>query len=132
MGAAFFIVLERDIEGVDPFVNGKAIARESDQLDVIASGLGLRAACDFVSQDPADLLEMAEEMGVELPHDPPPEVWYSADEGLDWVSRMTEHLSGNPGAVGDAEAVLADLMEYREVLKAAQSNGVRWHMAVDF
>lgn len=132
MGVAYFIVLERELEGIDSFVNGKAIARESDQLDLIAEALGLRGVNDFVSQDPAALMEMAEAMGIDLPHEPPAEVWFAADEGLDWVLQIEKHLNENPGSVGDAEEVLADLMEYRVLLETAKSNGMRWHMAVDF
>ena len=132
MGAAYYIVLDREIAGVDPFVNGKAVARESDRLEIVSQSIGLRDINEFVSASPDDLMATAEELGIELPNEPPPEVWFAPEEGLSWISQLQHHLTANPNAVGDADAVLADLAEYREVLDTAKANDVRWHFAVDF
>jgi hypothetical protein len=118
MGAAYYIVLDREIAGVDPFVNGKAIARESERLDQVTQRLGLRDLNDFVSANPDELLAIAEELGLELPSAPPPEAWYTAEEGLAWISNLQSRLIDNPHEVGDAEAVLEDLAEYRDLLLA--------------
>ena len=132
MGAAYYIVLDREIAGVDPFVNGKAVARESDRLELVTQSLGLRDINEFVSASPDDLMATAEELGIELPNEPPPEAWFTPEEGLTWVSRLQDHLRTNPNEVGDADAVLADLAEYRQLLDTAKANDIRWHFAVDF
>ncbi|MBA3484658.1 MAG: hypothetical protein H0T51_22870 [Pirellulales bacterium] len=93
---------------------------------------GLRDINEFVSASPDDLMATAEELGIELPNEPPPEAWFAPEEGLSWISQLQRHLTANPNAVGDADAVLADLAEYREVLDTAKANDVRWHFAVDF
>ena len=132
MGAAYYIVLEREIDGLDSFVNGKAGARESDRLALVTTSLGLRDVNEFVSANPNDLAAMVEDFGAMLPFEPPPEAWFAAEEGLSWVSQLRKHISASPNSVDDADAVLADLAEYRTVFDAAQANAVRWHFAVDF
>lgn len=132
MGAAYYIVLDREIIGLDPFVNGKAIARESERLAQVTKNLGLRDVNEFVSADPDELLSMAEELGVELPNAPPPEAWFAPKEGLNWTSQLESHLADNPHDVGNASAVLEDLAEYRNVLIAAETHAARWHFAVDY
>ena len=42
MGAAYYIKLDREIAGLDPFVNGKAIARENERLAQVTQQLVLR------------------------------------------------------------------------------------------
>jgi hypothetical protein len=63
MGAAYYIKLDREIAGLDPFVNGKAIARENERLAQVTQQLGLRDVNEFVSADPDELLAIAEELG---------------------------------------------------------------------
>ena len=132
MSAAYYIVLDREIDGIDLFVNGKAVARESDRLALMTQALGLRDINEFVSADPDDLAATAEEFGIDLPDEPPPETWFAPEEGLSWVSQLQAHLTANPDEVGDADTVLDDLAEYRALLNAAQTHEVRWHFAVDF
>lgn len=132
MGAAYYIVLDREIAGLDPFVNGKAVARESERLALVTQQLGLRDVNEFVSADPDELLAIAEELGVELPHAPPPEAWFAPEEGLNWTSQLESHLNNNPHDVGDACAVLEDLAEYRNVLIAAETHSAQWHFAFDY
>lgn len=132
MGAAYYIVLDRQIAGLDPFVNGKAVARESERLERVTQSLGLRDVNEFVSASPDDLMATAEELGIELPGEPPPEAWFAPEEGLSWILQLQNHLKARPNDVSNAEAVLSDLAEYQEVLDAAKENDVRWHFAVDF
>lgn len=132
MGAAYYLVLDREIAGLDPFVNGNAIARESDRLALVTQTLGLRDINEFVSASPDDLIATAVELGIELHVEPPPETWFAPEEGLTWVSQLQDYLTTSPNEVADADAVLGDLAEYRKVLAAAKANDMRWHFAVDF
>ena len=132
MGAAYFFVLDREIAGCDPFVDGKAMARESDRIALITQSVGLRDFNDFVSANPDDLMATAEELGIELPEEATAEAWFAPEEGLSWISQLQTHLSANPSAVEDADAVFADLTEYRALLDTAQANGARSHLTVDF
>lgn len=132
MGVAFFIVPERDVAGLDVFVNGKALAH-CDRLDELMAQAGVRPLMEFFSQDPAEAAAFCEAEGVELPEDGfPPVDWYSADDGLATVRGLLAYLDANPSALADAENVVGDLREYETVLSALAAEGVRWHLAVDF
>lgn len=63
MGAAFFITLQRPIEGIDPYAsNGNALARSCDELDNLAHELGLKPVGEFFSMS-ADEAEQMLDMG---------------------------------------------------------------------
>ncbi len=64
MGVALFIVAEREVEGLDVFVNGKALAR-CDDLDRLAIAAGVRPLMDYLSQSFEDLEEFF--YGMRLP-----------------------------------------------------------------
>jgi hypothetical protein len=133
MGAAYFIALDNPNPGFDPFVNGKAIAREAQRLSRVASTLGLKTPDDYVSMSGDEAASMAEEFGTgDEIQAPPPEQWFDADEGLAWVAQLRAQLLSDARAVKDADAVLADLHEYERVLAQAKSLGAKWHLSVDF
>src|SRR2546423_8005428 len=69
MGAAYFIVLERKIDGLDTMIDGKLLARTSEVLDAIAPQLGVRPISEFISIDPAQAAEFMDgDVGdIELP-----------------------------------------------------------------
>jgi len=120
-------VLEREIPGLDRFVNGKALARTGELLDSIAKEIGVRPLMDFFSAAPEELAGFAEDQGITLKRSLPSEKWFSADEGLQTVKTM----------IGEGEKrqfdirILADLREFQSVLEAAKQNAVGWHLAVD-
>lgn len=63
MGAAFFITLQRPIEGIDPYAtNGKALARRCDELDGLAKELGVMPLGEFFSMS-ADEAEQLLDLG---------------------------------------------------------------------
>ena len=117
MSAALYIVLERQIEGFDPFVNGKALSREEEELDAIARNLGVTPLMGFYSASE----EEAEEFGLETG----PETWFTAEQGLATVNALLAHVEGK-------DAVSADLQEFARVLEEARKQQVRWHLGVDY
>lgn len=132
MGAAYFIALDNPDPGFDPFVNGKAVARDATRLSRVASALGLKTPDDFVSMGGDEAASMAEEFGIGDEAQAPPEQWFDADEGLAWVGRLRAHIQSDAKAVKEADAVLSDLAEYERVLSQAKSIGAKWHFSVDF
>ena len=130
MGVAYYIALERDDAGFDPFVNGKFIARDAEELDVIAKRLGLRPLGDFVqvtTEDLEDTFGEDEDAG-ELPTQA---TWYAPDELLRTVNGLTEYLEQNPSALHGSSETLEDLAEYEQVLTQAQAAAVRVRLAID-
>lgn len=134
MSVAFFIVTERETDGLDTFVNGKAIAHVSEKaLKKICAAAGVKSIYDYVSMDPDELDDFLEDEDVETPDDALPSAqWFPADEGLSWTTKLAEYLKANPTAIKDAPEVLSDLAEYEVVFKALLARGVRWHFQVDF
>jgi hypothetical protein len=127
MGAAYFIVLEREIEGLETGMDGKALSRSIVELDMAAEELGVRALSDYFSMDPMRAAEFMESEGLD-----PGEVELPAlrqflpEEGLVSIRALKTH------AVSQEEGVGEDLRDCERILDAAARVGVRWHFEVDF
>ena len=144
MGAAFYVVVNSDDPGFDTTVDGKALSRHCNQIDVIAGRLGFKPLESYCSQSPEDAHGMmAELMGLEdesdLPPDAqetianmPPEKWYDAEQGLDYAQKVGDHVRANRDTVNDAEAILYDLDSMVTVFTAARERNLKWHLQVDF
>jgi hypothetical protein len=133
MGAALYIVLETDIPGVDALtVDGKALSRASDELDLLAHRLGVKPLMKFFSVDPAEAVALLEDAGGLDGMDLPDETWFEAAEGLQTTDPLLAHLANNPGDVSKSDRVLVDLRAFQSVLERAAAEHVRWHLAVDY
>lgn len=150
MGAAFFIVLNQEAPGFDTMVNGKCLSQDAKRLEKIAKSLGVRPLEEYVSYSPEEVKDMMREMmladmgidpdeieEMELPDEIkamelPDLKWYDPQEGLDWVSKVSEHVRTDSSSVRNPSGVLADLEEYRVVLEQAKQIGALWNLQVDF
>ena len=131
MTAAYFVVLEEPDPGFHTFVSGSAVAKAASNIDRIARNLGIKTLQQFVNADLTEFFDDDEDDfhgTVADVHN----VWFDAAEGLDWATRLAEHIKKNPDDVHDAEAVQSDLAEYQELFKNAAKSGIRWHLEVDF
>ena len=127
MGAALYIALERQIPDFDPFMGGKALSKASGQLDAIAKSLGVRPLTEFFSADPDVVAEFLDE-GAEAP----PQLWFSASEGLSTVRALHAYITANPSAAPGPDMVLGDLSDMERVLTTASEHTVGWCLQVDF
>ncbi len=125
MSLAWYVVLDREVPNLDPFLNGKALARSAPAISRLAAKLGVRDLGDFISASPAEIADLVED---EIADELPPESWYSPEEGLRVVRAMVKEVAKS-SRMGD---VLADLREVERVLDLAEHVGARWHLAVDF
>lgn len=133
MSVAFFIVTEREVAGLDTFVDGKAIAHVPDKaLHKLCRAAGVKPVDAFISMDPDELADFLDDEGADAPDELPPAQWFAPDEGLAWTRQLMAHLQANPAALPDTAGVLADLAEYETVFQGLQQHGVRWHFQVDF
>ena len=161
MGAAYSIVSERPIDGFDLFVRGEAVAGASDHLERLAAAAGVRTLMDFFSMEKAEVdalfellsldpnaAEGEEETQATEPPSPagdevptldeaPPEIWFEARDGLATVHALIEAISNQPTPEHDPyeptpEAILDDLKKFAAVLDHLATEGIRWHLAVDF
>ena len=127
MGAAYFIVLERKIDGVDTNMDGKSLSQHIESLDEAARQLGVCPLSEFFSADPAELAEFMEDEGVDVGNAvPPPLQQFTAQDGLSTVRALASH------SVAQADGVAQDLRECERILSAALQHGVGWHFEVDF
>ena len=84
MGAAYFIVLERKIDGLDTGMNGKSLSRDLEILDEAALKLGVRPLSDYFSADPRQMAEFMQGEGGDLGEmDLSPLQQFTAHDGLD-------------------------------------------------
>lgn len=129
MSVAYYIVLDNDDPGFDPFVNGKFLAKETERLDAICEKLGIKKLDDFLAMSEEDLSDMLDE-DIELPESEG-EQWFSAEEGIAFIAALTAYLSAHSTAVKNTKGVLEDLAEYAEVLEKAKTIGAKWHVNMD-
>ncbi len=121
MSVAYFVVLNVDDPGFDPFVDGKVFTRHLDRINRIAATLGLPAFEDFGSQD---LSEFGGPEGGDT--------WFEPGEGIRWVEALTACLRGDTGLVEECAAILEDLEDYLRVFREADQRGLQWHLELDF
>jgi hypothetical protein len=137
MSTALFIVPEHEVEGLDTFVDGKALAHVKD-LDGLAHAAGVRPLMDFFSETEGDLLGVFGEEGddgeLHLPEgmEVPETAWFDAATGLETVRGLLRYLAAHPDAIPRSRSVVEDLRGFEEVLSGLDKAGVRWHLSVDF
>ena len=127
MGAAYFIVLERKIDGLDTGMDGKGISEHLESLDEAARQLGVRPLSEFFSVDPEQLAEFMEDEEVEAGDEAPaPLQQFAAQDGLATIQALAS------SAAARSDGVAQDLRECERILRAAAQHGVGWHFEVDF
>lgn len=132
MGVALYIVPEREIEGLDPMVDGKALGRLDDEtLETLCREAGVQALLTFFSQDPGELGAFLEEED-ECAEFPGQEEWFKAADGLKTVRGLLAHLQAKPKTLENTEDLIRDLSDMETVLLRLQQENVGWHLAVDY
>ncbi|OOG47534.1 hypothetical protein [Polaromonas sp. A23] len=128
MSVAFYVVLDKEDPGFDTFVNGKALAKEAQKLEVISKKLGIPTFEDFITMSADDIEDM---LGEEVDIPGQEEKWFTPEEGLGFIQKLADHIRVNPSSVTNSKAVLEDLGEYEEVFTKAKGVGARWHLNLD-
>ena len=120
MGSAHYIVLEKDIEGLDAMMDGKCLSRCIDSLDKTARLIGVRPLSDLFSMPPDELAEFMDGADeVELPS----LQQFSALDGLATVRALLSRTEAQPA--------VHDLENCERILSAAARHSVRWHFQID-
>lgn len=130
MSLAWYIVLQSSIPGFSQDVNGKPIARAGDMLEGYAKEAGVTPLMEFFSAAPDVLAAFAEDSGVPLKMDLPPERWFTADEGIITIRALIRCVEGRD--VQQKPTLIEDLRDFEKVLDKAREHGIKWHLAVDF
>jgi hypothetical protein len=126
MGTAYYIALEKTIPGLDTIIDGKILSKAEKLLTNAAKRLGVRPLMEFfsTSADEAEDLLGDHIAGIDIPA----AQWFSAEEGLKTVDALLAEANVDP----DLKPAKDDLLGCQRVLREAQKNGVRWHLAIDF
>ncbi len=127
MGTAFFIVLERNIDGLCTDMDGKSLSAHMVLLDEAATQLGVRPLSEFFSVDAQQLSSFMEEEDLDVSNFAFPAFQqFAAHDGLTTVRALASH------AVAQADGVTRDLRECERILIAADQHRVRWHFEIDY
>lgn len=127
MGVAYYIVLERKIDGLDTGMDGKSLSRHIETLDDAVRELGVRPLSEFFSADREQMAEFMAGEGIEAGDVELPALQqFTAQDGLATIQALTAH------AAARTDGVAQDLRECERILSAAAQHGVGWHFEVDF
>jgi len=133
MGAAYFIVLEQPIVGLDTSMDGKGLAHNVADLDWTAKEIGVRPISEFVTMSPGVAADFAKSEGIDIPEiELPPAEQFLPDDGLKSVRTLLNEIEAWAPGGKDTMAILADLRDCERILRIAADHGVRWHFEVDF
>lgn len=140
MGSAIYLVLERELEGVDTMMNGKPLCHEIDHITALCRKLKVKDLWEFFSANPDEMADFfeAEAESWENNEEPPsadqlgPEEWFSPADGLVTVRALIELINREKQGLKEPDGVLADLRDMERILSAAKAHGVGWHLEVDF
>ncbi len=129
MSVACYIVLDNEQPGFETFVNGKFLAKDTKKIDAICKKLGIRTFDDFLTMAENDISDILGEEAEQTEGEG--EQWFTAEEGMAFVTTLITYIKANPKDVKNADRVLADLAEYAEVLEKAQGIGAKWRLCLD-
>jgi hypothetical protein len=131
MAIAFVVTLEKDLPATAAYVKagtGKALAREADRLDSAARRRDVATPTSLLSESQAALMAQMQANGL----DPskmrlPPEMWYSAADGLKTVRALAEYVAARLNDFKQPNPILRDLKAAETLLVAADAAGVKFH-----
>jgi hypothetical protein len=128
---SYYIVLEKEIPNLDVYVNGNYLSKNSENLEQLAKQLGIPTLMSFFSVNPNELSSLLGEPGFgEAGGKADSERWFNAEDGLQTIRALSNHFEHTePTAHGQ---IVSELREFDQVLSAAQQQGIRWHLSVDY
>ena len=126
MSSALYIVLDREVPGLDTFMNGKALAAAEEVVTASCERLGVRDLWSFYSVDPLEVADLDDFGDPDGREGSTTESWFPATDGLATIRALREALRGRT-----VSAVLADLSDMERILAEAERAGARWYLAVD-
>jgi hypothetical protein len=127
MGLALYIELERNIDGFDPFVNGKAAAIAGEVIESLAKEVVVKPLMDFFSVNDEIARFAKEEAGIDVQQGE----FFDPSEGLITIEALINGIQKRSSSIKNAPRILEDLKEYEVVLRKARESQVRWRFAFD-
>ncbi|HEY7119460.1 MAG TPA: hypothetical protein VH475_22905 [Tepidisphaeraceae bacterium] len=118
----YYLVLDPEIP--DVYFESSAFPKASDQLEAIATRLGLPSHFELFSYAAQNDLCPPEAQETEIP-------WHDPQVGIDWLEAVSAHIRSDPASVPDADRLLKDFSQCIDVLRRAKTEGSKWHFAMD-
>lgn len=129
MSVAYYVSREDGDPSFAAKMDGKLIARDTEFLDETCRRLGIRELSTFVSASPEDLEGLLEDDEIEAVPEVE-EAWYTPEEGLVVVDALLKAARADRKT--DRKDLIADIDSMRAILVALKSEGMRWHLSIDF
>jgi hypothetical protein len=135
LGLGYVIVLEQDIDGVEPRdIDGRTLAKHRHAIDSVAHEMDLPGLGEFVAFSQTEAETLAEDMKF----DTPPVGggrWFDPAKGLEVVESIRGYLHDDPDEMDDNEdrdTILQGLEAMARVLEAAKSAETRFRLSIDY
>ncbi|HET6178270.1 MAG TPA: hypothetical protein VFE61_15150 [Candidatus Sulfotelmatobacter sp.] len=126
---AYYIVLQQKIPGVDDIgLEGRALSKHNQKLEALAQEGGVTPLAHFFSVDPEEAAGLLGDHASEV--DIPEETWFPAEDGLKTIAALLKTLVGAPPV--ERSALVGELKQFQQVLEAARSRDIRWHLGIDY
>lgn len=126
---AFYIVLQEKIPGVDATgLEGRALSEYSEKLEGLAKQAGVTSLMNLFSASEDEAAGFLEDHGADVSL--PEEKWFTAEEGLKTIAALLGALAGAPSS--ENPKLAGELAQFQQVLEAAQSRNIRWHLGIDY
>jgi hypothetical protein len=112
MSVAYYVVLDVQEPDFDTFVNGKAVARASDELDRLCDMNELPRLDSFMGQSIDEFSDLLGEE-LELPEGNDGEAkWFEPSDGIALIESIVSAIKRSPDSVSSADAVFDELVVF--------------------
>jgi hypothetical protein len=120
----YYLTFDNSEPGFDACFESCGFANSSEELEAIERQLGLKNHFEFFSYaGQAHLFPLGSEEAETL--------WFSAQEGIDWLEAMLTCIRENPSSVRESEQLTEDLSNCRDILLKVNGIGAKWHFEMD-
>jgi len=109
MGSALYISIKNPPSTLDTMMDGKALARAWEALDVVAAKINepnINKLCNSS--------------------------WKAPEKGLPIFEKYLQYVIANPSEVPDAPSVIDDLKDIIRLIAEAQNLGTKWRLLLDY
>ncbi len=128
---SYYVILEREIPNFDVYVSGHGLSRDSDRLEQLAKGIGVKPLLSFFSVSQEELISLLNgAVSADLNIKSEKEQWFSAEDGLRTVRALMDSLQKTQSTA--REKLVSELREFERVLIVAHEQDIGWHLGIDY
>jgi len=135
LGLGFVIVLEREVNGIDPrSVDGKTLADHRHTLEAMAHEMDLPGLGEFVAFSETEAEALADDMKFDNATVGGGR-WFASAKGLEVVRAIHAYLGDDPDEIDDIDAINAlrdGLDAMGRILEAADAANSRFRLSIDY